>query len=193
MVEQHFIGVISDTHIPHRLKEMPLRVYELMQGCEVILHAGDLEDVHILDPLRKIAPVYAVRGNVHWQSSMGAHDQDLPPAVTIPFAGHVIYMTHGHFNFARTMLDKLSHFKLRPTLNQINQQMIERLSRIKPPEADIVVFGHTHKQCAEWIDGTLYYNPGAVCYTPRPIVHRSVGRLTLCADGCVRPEWFTLD
>ena len=59
MDEQHIVGVISDTHIPHRLKEMPPRVFEQLKGCDLILHAGDLEDVHILDSLRTIAPVTA--------------------------------------------------------------------------------------------------------------------------------------
>jgi putative phosphoesterase len=193
MTEQHSIGVISDTHIPHRLKEMPPRVYELLAGCEMILHAGDLEDIHILEPLRRIAPVYAVRGNVHWQSSSGAHDQDLPPALTLPFHGHTLYMTHGHINFARTMLDKVNHIRTNPTLSQINHIIIQRLARIKPAEANIVVFGHTHKPCAERIAGTLYFNPGAVCHTTRPAVLRSIGRLDVCADGCIVPTWLILD
>ncbi len=190
MSQQHIIGVVSDTHIPHRLKEMPPRVYELLQGSDVILHAGDLEDVQILEPLRRLAPVYAVRGNVHWQSSMGAHDQDLPSSLTLPIGGHVIYMTHGHINFARTMLDKLVHIGTQPTLDQINKSVIARLIRMKPVDADIVVFGHTHKPCAEWIEGTLYYNPGAVCLTEAKRVYPSMGRLILAKDGGVKTEWF---
>jgi putative phosphoesterase len=192
MVDQHIVGVISDTHIPHRLKEMPPRVYEQLTGCDLILHAGDLEDLQILEPLREIAPVYAVRGNVHWQSSTGLHDQDLPLSVTVPVDDHVIYMTHGHINFARTMLDKVMHFGTRRPLTQLNQILVERLSRLKPKEADIVVFGHTHKPCAEWIDGTLYFNPGAVCRTMRPHVLPSMGRLVLNTDG-VRVEWLPLN
>src|SRR6266540_4338854 len=133
MAEQHYIGVISDTHIPHRMHEMPSFVYEHLRGCDVILHAGDLEDIHILDPLRQIAPVYAVRGNIHWQASMGAHDQDLPLEVVLPIDGHVIYMTHGHINFIRTMVDKVVHFTTQPTLNEVNHVTMARLARMKPP------------------------------------------------------------
>ena len=32
MAEQHLIGVLSDTHIPHRLKQMPQRVYDLLKS-----------------------------------------------------------------------------------------------------------------------------------------------------------------
>lgn len=190
MSEQHLIGVISDTHIPHRLKHMPQRVYDLLQGCDIILHAGDLEDVQILEPLRHIAPVYAVRGNVHWQSSMGSHDQDLPAAATLRVGMHTIYMTHGHINFALTMIDKMVHFSTQPTLDAVNKRIIMRLARVKPTEADIVVFGHTHKPCAERIDGTLFFNPGAVCDTIRPKVQPSIGRLHLTPDGHIGTEWF---
>jgi uncharacterized protein len=193
MTDQHLIGVISDTHIPHRLKVMPARVYELLQGCEVILHAGDLEDPLILEPLRKIAPVYAVRGNVHWQSSTGTHDQDLPVSVTLPVGGHTVFMTHGHINFALTMLDKIIHVSKRPTLDEINQTIIDRLAKHKPREADIVIFGHTHKPCGLWQDGAFYFNPGAVCNTYHPRVEPSIGRLHMQADGNIEPEWVMLD
>jgi putative phosphoesterase len=188
MAEQLLIGVISDTHIPHRMKEMPPFVYEQLHGCDVILHAGDLEDIHILEALSAIAPVHAVRGNVHWQASMGEHDQDLPLAVTLPVGGHVIYMTHGHMNFMLTMRDKVIHFTTHPTLSEVNQMIIERLARIKPPEADIVIFGHTHKPCAEWHASTLYFNPGAVCHTARPSIIPSMGKIYIRADGKVEPE-----
>jgi uncharacterized protein len=192
MAEQFHIGVISDTHIPHRLKSMPARVHELLQGCSVILHAGDLEDVDILDPLREIAPVYAVRGNVHWQSSSGLHDQDLPSMVTVHAGGHVIYMTHGHINFAHTLVDKMVHMRTRPSLSDVNLRIIDRLIRRRPREADIVVFGHTHMQCAEWIDGVLYFNPGAVCRTPNRRVSPTIGILRLRTDGKIEPEWLPL-
>ncbi len=188
MAEQHLIGVISDTHIPHRMQGMPPFVYEQLRGCEAILHAGDLEDIRILEALNKIAPVYAVRGNIHWQASMGEHDQDLPMAVTLPVGGHVIYMTHGHMNFMLTLRDKVVHFTTHPSLTEVNHIIMDRLAHIKPPEADIVIFGHTHKPCAEWLDGTLYFNPGAVCYTPRRSVVSTMGRLCICADGHVETE-----
>lgn len=192
MAEQHLIGVLSDTHIPHRLRQLPQRVYDLLQGCDLIMHAGDLEDVQVLEPLRRIAPVYAVRGNVHWQASMGAHDLDLPSMVTVKVGGHAVFMTHGHINFALTMIDKVIHISTQPTLDSVNRNIISRLARIKPPDADIVIFGHTHKPCAEYVDGALYFNPGAVCQTYHPKATPSIGRLTLTADGQIETEWFSL-
>jgi putative phosphoesterase len=53
------VGVLSDTHGLLRP-----RVLELLAGCDRLLHAGDVGDAAILEALRRVAPVEAVRGNV---------------------------------------------------------------------------------------------------------------------------------
>jgi putative phosphoesterase len=53
------IGILSDTHGVLR-PEVPA----LLAGCDRLLHAGDVGDAGILEALRRIAPVEAVRGNV---------------------------------------------------------------------------------------------------------------------------------
>lgn len=58
MEGKHRIGVLSDTHGLLRPE-----VLEYLQGCEVILHGGDINRQEILDRLAEIAPVYVVRGN----------------------------------------------------------------------------------------------------------------------------------
>ena len=156
------IGVLSDTHIPHRLHEMPARAYEVLAGCDVILHAGDLESTEILAPLQRIAPTYAVRGNLHWQFSTGTHDQDLPLGLILRAGRRTIWMTHGHIRFAYSVLDKVLGIGERRSLDRVNQHLIARLARMRPPAADVVVFGHSHLSCAIWRDGVLYFNPGAV-------------------------------
>ena len=55
----HCIGLISDTH--GLLRPEALAV---LRGCELILHAGDVGQPFVLDELRALAPVIAVRGNV---------------------------------------------------------------------------------------------------------------------------------
>ena len=55
------IGVISDTHGLMRPEAL-----EALQGCGLILHAGDVGKVEVLERLRAIAPTIAVRGNVDW-------------------------------------------------------------------------------------------------------------------------------
>jgi uncharacterized protein len=55
------VGLISDTH--GLLREPVLR---FLQGCDLIVHAGDICDAHVLERLAGIAPVTAVRGNNDW-------------------------------------------------------------------------------------------------------------------------------
>ena len=79
------IGVISDTHgllRPEALKAL--------QGAEHILHAGDVGDPAILDALRTIATVTAIRGNI----DEGGPCHDLPPTELVELGGHTIYMLH---------------------------------------------------------------------------------------------------
>jgi hypothetical protein len=79
------VAVISDTHgllRPEALKAL--------QGAEHILHAGDVGDPAILDTLRAIAPVTAIRGNI----DEGGPCSHLPPSELIELNGRNIYMLH---------------------------------------------------------------------------------------------------
>jgi hypothetical protein len=79
------IGVISDTHgllRPEALKAL--------QGAEQILHAGDVGDPAILDALRTIAPVTAIRGNIDDGGPCG----HLPSTELVELSGRSIYMLH---------------------------------------------------------------------------------------------------
>ena len=53
------IGIISDTH-----GVLPAQVFELFAGVDRIIHAGDVGNEQILQQLKRLAPVYAVRGNM---------------------------------------------------------------------------------------------------------------------------------
>jgi len=79
------IGLISDTH--GLLREEAL---EALRGSDLILHAGDVGKAEILESLRKLAPVVAVRGNVDTQEWARAL-----PVTSIAEAGAIrIYMLH---------------------------------------------------------------------------------------------------
>jgi len=189
------IGVLSDSHVPFRLDALPQAALDLLAGCDLILHAGDLEDVGLIDQLARIAPVYTVRGNIHWSYSTGTHDLDQPEAITLKLGPHTLWMTHGHLSFGHTMVDKFIQFTKRPTLDDVNRTIIARLDRARPPEADIVIFGHSHNPCIEKRDEVLFFNPGAIVGTEhfrgesrRP----SIGRLSFDDQGAVTPEILTL-
>jgi len=79
------IGVISDTHGLLRPEVPPA-----LKGVDQILHLGDVGKISILDELRKIAPVTAVRGNVDREGNCAK----LPETDVLLIAGHYIYMLH---------------------------------------------------------------------------------------------------
>ncbi|HUZ05027.1 MAG TPA: metallophosphoesterase family protein [Acidobacteriaceae bacterium] len=79
------IGVISDTHGLLRPEVIPA-----LRGCEHILHAGDVGDASILESLRAIAPVTAIRGNI--DRSGPCASLQVTEAVTL--AGRLFYLVH---------------------------------------------------------------------------------------------------
>jgi uncharacterized protein len=79
------IGLISDTH--GLLRPSALRA---MQGAELIIHPGDVGDAGILDALKKIAPVVAVRGNVDTEQWAEA----LPITAVADAGATQIYVLH---------------------------------------------------------------------------------------------------
>src|ERR1700748_1462836 len=79
------IGVISDTHGLLR----PAAI-ETLRGVEHILHAGDVGDASILDALRNVAPVTAIRGNI----DVGGPCSHLPATEVVTLQGHTFYMLH---------------------------------------------------------------------------------------------------
>jgi putative phosphoesterase len=79
------IGLISDTH--GLLREEAL---EALRAAELILHAGDVGKPEILQELRKIAPVVAVRGNV----DKGSWAEALPETAVAQAGSVLIYVLH---------------------------------------------------------------------------------------------------
>ena len=79
------VGVLSDTH-----NLLRPRVLELLAGCERILHAGDVGDLPVLEQLRRIAPVEAVRGN----TDAGPVAATLPETLTGDLSGLPFRMVH---------------------------------------------------------------------------------------------------
>jgi len=170
------IGLLADTHIPHRLKRLPQAVLDALAGCDVILHAGDVDDPAALEPLRTIAPVYAVRGNFHVMD-LSTGGAALPATVELELAGTRVLLVHGHRpGFVGFWLKGLHVAALRMRLTDngtLNRRTARRLVRLYP-QADVIVFGHAHKPHVEWIGQTLLVNPGAVCPSrrERPTVAR---------------------
>src|SRR5712691_12942584 len=79
------IGLISDTHGLLRKEAV-----EALRGSELIIHAGDVGKPEILEELRKIAPVIAVRGNVDTE----AWARKLPETAVAEAGATLIYVLH---------------------------------------------------------------------------------------------------
>jgi hypothetical protein len=79
------IGVISDTHGLLRPEAVAA-----LRGVEHILHAGDVGDIAILDALREIAPVTAIRGNIDVSGACAK----LPATDVVELGGRLFYLVH---------------------------------------------------------------------------------------------------
>ena len=79
------IGVISDTHGLLRPEATAA-----LASVDHILHAGDVGNIEILDALRAIAPVTAIRGNIDTHGPCA----ELPPTELLELGGHLFYVVH---------------------------------------------------------------------------------------------------
>lgn len=132
-------------------------VFPALEGVELILHAGDVgEDV--LVELNAIAPVHAVRGNTDPAGFPGLED-----ALELELGGLSVHVSHGHEVGAPTPAKLLATYS-----------------------ADVIVYGHTHKQSVVHADGRWVINPGAAG-AQRFKLKPSVARMTI-ADGKVGVE-----
>jgi hypothetical protein len=120
-----------------------------LSGVDVILHAGDVGKQAVLDALWAIAPVHAVRGNCDGDGAV------LRDALHLQLDGVQFHLSHGH---------ELGS----PTPAALAAQY----------QADVIVYGHTHRALVTHVGPTLVINPGAAG-PPRFDLKPSVGLVTL--------------
>lgn len=124
------IGLISDTH--GRLRN---EVFDIFEGVDAVVHAGDIGPHDLIVELEAIAPVTAVYGNT---DRFGVRDR-LPATATLELGGSRITVEHG---------DRLGS----PGPAAL---------RGAHPGADVIVFGHTHRPLVDDDGATLVVNPGS--------------------------------
>ena len=149
------VVVLSDTHIRRGgARRLPDAAYAFLDEADVILHAGDVVVGEVLDELSGFAPVHAVLGN-NDAELVGA----LPETLDLTLDGVRVAMVHDSG----------------PSAGRA------RRMRRRFPEADVVVFEHSH---IPWhdagVDGQLLFNPGSPTER-RSQPHRTLGTLDL--DG----------
>lgn len=137
------------------------QVFDALTGVEMILHAGDVGE-GVLEELEALAPVRAVYGNTDAPGTPG-----LAESLDLEIGGVRIHVSHGH---------------------EIGAPTPERLADAY--DADVVVYGHTHRQLVKRVGRRWVVNPGAA--GPRRFDLRpSVARLRI-EDGAPSIELVAL-
>lgn len=170
------IGLISDTHIPEARKTLWPQVYEAFDGVDMIMHAGDIHELYLLDSLEEVAPVYAARGN----GDDGGGGRPVQPedarvryAWTLQLEGMCIGLTH-----YIPVPERPPNFTL--------ARWLERFFPERTP--DVIVSGDTHREQIAEVAGVVCVNPGSPTYPHNyDTQYGTIGFLDL-SDGEARPS-----
>ena len=160
------IAVISDTHLPRGARRLPEACVERIRAAHLLLHAGDFSTLEVLRELEAIGPpVLGVHGNV----DSAELRRLLPAERVVNAAGARIAMVHDAGR-ARERLERL---------------------RLRFPNADAAVFGHSHMPLHEERDSFQIFNPGSP--TERRRAPRRTMGLARVDQGRVEFELIALD
>ena len=160
------IAVIADTHLPRGRRLLPDACVELLRNAELILHAGDVVTSEVLADIEALGPpVVAVHGNMDTAELRSR----LPNERIVEVEGARIGMLHD----AGPASGRLARM------------------RARFPDADAVVFGHSHIPLHEERDGFQLFNPGSP--TDRRRQPRHTMGLARAERGRVTFELVTLD
>ena len=132
------VAVISDTHFPRgrRRGQLPAACVERLREADHILHAGDLCDMRALEALIELGPpVTAVHGN----GDSAELRERLPAVAEVEVDGLLVVVVHDGGPARGRMM---------------------RLRR-EHPDADVVVFGHSHIPLHQEFAGLHIFNPGS--------------------------------
>jgi putative phosphoesterase len=160
------IGIIADTHVPVIAKNLPPQLNKYFKGCDLIIHAGDLVEMQVLEELGKIAETKAVYGNM---DGPGVR-KNLPENILFEAEGKRIGVVHGSGSASK---------------------IIENVRKTFSKKPDIIIFGHSHVPLNRTIDGILFFNPGSATdkiFSP----YRTIGIIEI-DNGTVRAEIIKLE
>jgi hypothetical protein len=151
----HRFAVLADTHVNDRVSELAPQLLDAIRAAapEAILLAGDLSTPKVMTTLEHIAPVYAVQGNQDW-----LRGYRLPKELWFEVNNVHILLTHGHVNMALYMLNYL---RLLLTGQKMSLRSIEQRLAKRYPQADLIIYGHSHFQVSRQLGSQRFLNPGA--------------------------------
>jgi len=173
------IGLISDTHMPERWPSLWDAVFRVFDGVDLVLHAGDVGELWVLDRLGTVAPTLAVHGNDESPEAQAA----LPYQLVVMASGTRLFLCHSHRRNREEELAARAGDAWEPKLAPLAAQAREH-------GAEVYVFGHLHIPCSRRVDGVLLVNPGAIAsasYFTRQTV-QSVAVLNL--EQGIEPQVF---
>jgi len=131
--------VLSDTHIPHRAKELPKEVLKEFEGVQAVIHAGDFTSFNFYLELKAMVPqLFAVRGNMDddeiWDT--------LPETLVFELEGLRIGLYHGigaPWGLEKKVMEKFGKENL----------------------LNLIIFGHSHRPLKKEENGIILFNPGS--------------------------------
>lgn len=151
------IAVLADTHMPKGNRSLPTTCVEKIRAAEAVIHAGDFFASSVLEELRGLNPrIVAVHGNV----DEPALREELPESIEVEVSGHTVAVIHDSG----------------PSKGRLARM------RARFPDADAVVFGHSHLPLHEEEGGFQIFNPGSPTERRRAPRH-SMGLLHPTAAG----------
>jgi len=130
------IAVVSDTHMPKGKRRLPDECVARIEAAEAVIHAGDFSEASVLYELEALCPVvFGVFGNVD-EPWLG---ERLPETLTFEVGGRTVAVVHD----------------AGPKHGRLNRL------RVRFPEAEAVIFGHSHLPLHEEEGGFQIFNPGS--------------------------------
>lgn len=179
------LGVLADTHIPDRARNLHPQVISIFRSArvEAILHCGDVSVPRVLAELEEVAPVHAVRGNRDWFFL-----RNLPRSSLLLMGGVPIGLTHGHGHWRNYLFGRARYYLEGYRLERFLPRMLTTF-----PTTRVIIFGHTHRPLNSWIDGKLIFNPGSAHLPDIPFTSPSIGLLHISEEGQVKGEIIDLD
>jgi putative phosphoesterase len=131
------VAIVSDTHLPRGSRRIPDACIERMRAADLIVHAGDFSAASVLDEIEALGPpVVAVHGNVDSEELR----KRLPEAREVDLGGVRVAVVHDGG----------------PSKGRLARM------RLRFPDADAVVFGHSHIPLHEvGENGFQIFNPGS--------------------------------
>lgn len=151
------IGLITDTHIPDIASKMPDEVAKVFDKVDLILHAGDIYDVSVIDELEQIAPVLVALGD---DDPFGLlKDERIEMKHVLNLEGHTVWLVHEQ------------PWMYRPPWGN------------EEPAPDVVVHGHSHEAQIRDRDGVLLVGSGSPTFLHYRRGLGTLGMLEITPEG----------